>query len=111
MKSWKHWPYWLRGGVIGGGVTIADILLLSSCNFITSGHSTFGCGLVYVVFGPLWPVALLIKYFGFVFPSERVLIIIAVVTWFTVGAVVGTLTSFVKKKKSSMNELFEKELT
>lgn len=23
MRFWKHWPYWLRGGVIGGGIGLA----------------------------------------------------------------------------------------
>ena len=82
------------------GIVIADILLLFSCDFITLGHSVFGCGLMNVVFGPWWPIALLIKYFGLVFPSERILTIMSVAVWFIFGSVIGAFIGFMKNKKS-----------
>ena len=102
---WKQWPYWLRGGVIGGGVTFVDLLLLSSCNIITSNASIFGCSLADVIFGLWWPIALLFKYLDLNIPSEAVLSIITILAWFIVGSFFGFLFGLAEKKRALRREL------
>ncbi len=34
--SWKKWPYWLRGGVIGGGIGLVFAALTTSCLSLVS---------------------------------------------------------------------------
>ncbi|KKU78195.1 MAG: hypothetical protein UY03_C0002G0021 [Parcubacteria group bacterium GW2011_GWA2_47_64] len=102
MKFWKHWPYWLRGGIITVGITIVDILLMYSCDLFTSGYSSLGCGLVFAVFGPIFPLFLFSESFG-PFPiSTEVFMMIGVIVWFIIGSLVGLLIGYIKSKKKNV---------
>lgn len=102
---WKHWPYWLRGGVIGGGVALIYAVLLYSCAYSVSGYAVFGCMGLFQLWGPAYPVGLIIAYFQPIFNyswiwAEGYSTFIAVPVWFVFGSLIGTFIGFVKNKKS-----------
>ncbi|KKU58632.1 MAG: hypothetical protein UX81_C0020G0016 [Parcubacteria group bacterium GW2011_GWA2_47_12] len=99
MKSWKQWPYWLRGGVIGGGVALLTIIatpvFCSSPNIV--------CVFFEIPILPIYPLlALLFPFFDsfslelhhsyFSFFSTVVMI-----SWFIVGSILGALIGYIKK--------------
>jgi len=95
-------PYWLRGGIIGGGVTFAFVLLFYSCTLLdTPSNGSFLC-LPFLLISPLLPFVDLFDNNAFfhslpVFSME----ITAVVVWFVLGALVGNLVSYIKSKKGN----------
>lgn len=112
MKSWTHWPYWLKGGVIGGGSTLLSVLLGYSCEFFLTGDSSLLCG-AFIVISPIYPVSWLMYITGPIWGpifhydytwlfagSLYEIIIISVIFWFIVCAVIGALVSYIKIKKS-----------
>lgn len=104
MKFWKNWPYWLRGGVIGGGVTLLYVLLVYSCDYTTSGYSSLDCGLTFLVFGPIYPIFLLGVFFvgTLDIPSPfETLMMISVVAWLIIGALIGLLVGYLKSRKKN----------
>ena len=111
MKSWKHWPYWLRGGVIGGGAALLFYLLLNGCSLLAGiglgpGEVgfTYYC-LVFYVVSPIFPAGWLLSFLlpafgyssGFV---EAYAPILSVPAWFIGGVFIGVLIDFLKNKKS-----------
>jgi len=111
MKSWKQWPYWLKGGVIGGGVAFLFYFLLYGCFFATSidlkpGEvgSTYYC-LVFFVISPIYPVGLLLNLLGPIFDYSSGFVeayapILSIPIWFIIGSIVGALVGYIKIKKS-----------
>ncbi|MDO8482896.1 MAG: hypothetical protein Q7S86_03705 [bacterium] len=99
MKSWKHWPYWLRGGVIGGTVEV----LFSG--FLGEACNSLGC--LIGSYGPLIFVLKLLEFMSvpvvdFDFSSFSVLgRVLIFLTWFLYGAVIGLLVGYIKSKRKS----------
>ena len=96
--NWKNWPYWLKGGTIGGGVTLVFVILLYTCIFSISDGG-FLC-LVPIFISPMFPVA---YYFDSVnaFYNGSIpfvaLPVVSVLLWFIVGSLIGKIVGIVKK--------------
>lgn len=73
--GWKDWPYWLKGGIIGGGIGFV-LSLLSSFSIIIRG----------LVFGG-WPDIELIWFD-----------LLLILSTFIVGAVIGWIYGKIKSK-------------
>lgn len=94
MKSWKHWPYWLRGGVIGGGVALS-FAFISPFFCVPLG---FICLILSVPTLPLFPFVEVLAL-----NSDNLLrVIVPAITatvWFIAGSVTGSLVSYIHSKK------------
>ncbi len=95
---WKKWPYWLRGGVIGGGIALVSTILTHFCEFQGLGPD---CVLVSIPWLILVPVLLwhppfsnlpLAAFYPFTIP-------IGIGIYFFLGAVVGGWVGYLKKHK------------
>ncbi len=96
--SWKKWPYWFRGGVIGGGATFAFGILLYTCTWLTPAGG-FLC-LPFLFFSPLFPITQLFDSFGLhFFPFD--FLVVSIGAWFLFGAFVGALVRHIKRKRAS----------
>ena len=103
MKFWQNWPYWLKGGVIGGGVGIIYETLLYSCSLISSWGS-FGCGVAVLVAGPLYPVWWLESKMPMFYVFEQVELyrqLTDITILFVFGSIVGILINYFKSNKKS----------
>ncbi len=111
--NWKQWPYWLRGGVIGGGVSLAFVVLWYFCalsantNTPSEVASGFVCLSIFT-FSPIFPIAFLLNMVGqsLVNDSASVITYIflispiaSVIVWFMVGSLIGAAVGHIKKKK------------
>lgn len=96
---WKNWPYWLRGGIIGGGVTLIFAILTQFCEYlvVTPGYTGLGleCLPFAIPFIPLWPFNSFLKF------SNILFILLACITWFLIGSFIGLLIRYIKLKKKS----------
>ncbi|MDO8482894.1 MAG: hypothetical protein Q7S86_03695 [bacterium] len=102
MKSWKHWPYWLRGGVIGGGVTLLFVVLFYSCGLFDTDSESFFC-LPFIIVSPSFPFAILFDKLNPIFQYQLPFIImpvVSVLSWFIFGSFVGLLVGHIKRKKN-----------
>ena len=98
--NWKHWPYWLRGGVIGGGVTLVSVFLFYSCILLDTSHGSFLC-LPFLFISPMFPFIDLFDtnpYFHAlpVYSME----VTSIVIYFISGSLLGLLVGYIKKKKN-----------
>ena|SRR5436190_22972795 len=91
----RKWPYWLRGGVIGGGIALVSGLM--------------GCGeptlLCYIFSAPSLPLFPLYPFFIAVMAAHPALatffmLATVVILWFLLGSILGLLIGLVKNKKS-----------
>lgn len=99
MKSWKHWPYWLRGGVIGGGVAFLFVFLLVLCEQTTEksgGGSGFSDLICIPLVWPVLPIEIIVPSFLDTF-SGMTLIVASIVLWFSIGSLIGALVGHKKK--------------
>ncbi|MBI2889052.1 MAG: hypothetical protein HYY10_03975 [Candidatus Liptonbacteria bacterium] len=97
--NWKRWPYWLRGGAIGGGTALIYLVLLYTCP-----GGGFGCLIFFYVIGPVYPVAWLMTLVSPVFNygdafAEAYAPIVSVPFWFVLGSIIGLVVGYVKSKK------------
>jgi len=101
MKFWKNWPYWLRGGVIGGGITFIFVTLFYSCSWLTPPDS-WAC-LIPLFVSPMFPVAVLFdnKFFSNDIPFV-LLPVFSVTIWFFVGTLIGAFVGYLKSKKNNV---------
>ena len=102
MKFWQNWPYWLKGGAIGAGITVASIVLVYGCDFVDTSSNSFVC-LIPLVVGPLFPFAWLMDNNPqlsnlpvFFLP------VIALVSWFIVGSIIGWFVGYLKSGKNTI---------
>ena len=99
-------PYWLKGGIIGGGLTLLSIGLAYACPFLTPDND-WGCALSFYIpmipFIPLFDNVEIIREIAnsFFQNSPFILIhIVSIAVWFIVGSLIGTLVHFTRQKKS-----------
>src|SRR5437773_6813792 len=94
--TWNKWPYWLKGGVIGGGIAFISTLFFISTPIPCVGWTALLCNswsfwsLPFILLVPLHPLFThLIKNY----PQSSTLLISAsvVITWFLIGSVIGAI--------------------
>ena len=98
--NWKHWPYWLKGGVIGGGVTIISVALFYSCTLLDTSHGSFLC-LPFLFISPMFPFAILFDKLDQIFQYQLPFIllpVVSIVSYFIIGSLVGSLIGYIKSK-------------
>lgn len=93
---WKHCPYWLRGGIVGGGIALIYAILLISCVYTVSDYGVFGCMGLFELWGPAYPVGLAMAYFQPIFNyswiwAEGYSFLVAIPVGFISGALLGAL--------------------
>ena len=99
MKSWKHWPYWLRGGVIGGGVTLVSVFLVYSCDLLDTSTGSFFC-LIPLVLSPMFPFVWLVDTNSQLSALPGIFLpIISIVGWFLIGSLLGVLVEYIKSRR------------
>ncbi len=87
-------PYWLKGGVIGGGVVlILSVLNISCLYFLPPDSWGFECLPFAIPWIPFWFVPQLTSLPGISYE------VIVVTAWFILGSIVGVLFSYIKSKK------------
>ena len=99
MKFWKKWPYWLRGGVMAGGVTSIWTLIFYLCGWVVN---SFVC-IIPLLFSPMYPIQILINRFQSILNFSPQLsfeanILITIIIWTVVGTVIGFLIDIKLKK-------------
>ena len=96
MKSWKQWPYWLRGGVIGGGITLLSYVLSISCLYFLTSTDSWGleCLPFAIPWIPFWFVPDLTS----LSLSSVNYGIIVVAIWFLAGSVIGATWNHIKNR-------------
>lgn len=104
--TWKKWPYWLKGGVIGLGLPVISFLLFSSCIYFTTppfwneNLASQCLRLYFTVFPFLFPpygeiyVEFLVKKFPVLIPIPIVFVYIFL------GVLIGIIIDFFKKKRT-----------
>ncbi|MDO8590612.1 MAG: hypothetical protein Q7R65_01395 [bacterium] len=97
--NWKHWPYWLKGGVIGGGVTIISIGSLYTCTWVTTPGG-FLC-LPFLFISPMFPFLDLFDTNPYLRALPFSLEITSIIFWFLVGSLIGALVGHIKSKKKT----------
>jgi hypothetical protein len=99
--NWKQWPYWLRGGVIGGGIALIFVALFFGCSLLIK-PAGFLC-LPFVLISPLYPIATFIDSIPnnhqVLPPLFITLPALSFLLWFVVGAIVAALIKLIKKGK------------
>ncbi len=100
--NWKKWPYWVRGGVIGGGVA----LLSTVVSFLVCSSPDLLCTVLSFQTFPLLPLV----PFTINIPNDlfsAFVVIGSTVVWFLIGAILGGVIGRLEKKKigsSSLNQ-------
>src|SRR6266852_1762937 len=99
---WHTWRYWLRGGVIAGGITFLSFLLFYSCglaNFNNSAPESWAC-LPLLVVSPMFPFAILMETDPLFhsLPTDD-LPTISIVAWFIIGSLIGAVVDYMKSRK------------
>jgi len=98
---WKRWPSWLKGGLIGAGLTLLAFTFFYSCTQLNlpspSKHGTdiessgWDC-LPFLVISPILPIALLFDQFNL---NNRIpfatVPIASLLVWFLIGGLFGAL--------------------
>src|SRR3989338_7853923 len=106
--NWKHWPYWLRGGVIA--FALAAILISLDLMCIRSAMKTFiqsGGGQDFAdiqcipLDWPTWPVELTIpaSYSLSAIPFT----VLNSLLWFFIGSLIGAFVGYIKSRRKKFN--------
>lgn len=94
---WKQLPYWLKGGVVGGGVVFISVVLTQFCEYqiLVPGYSGLGfeCFPFAVPWIPFWFIPN--------FVSLKIYEGAVILIWFASGSVLGYLFGYIKSKKLS----------
>ncbi|MBM3256921.1 MAG: hypothetical protein FJY98_01155 [Candidatus Liptonbacteria bacterium] len=96
--TWKKWPYWLRGGVIGGVIALISSILTHICEFQGIGLDCVLVGFPWLVLTPifLWQL----PFFNFALITLYPLtILIGIGIYFFLGSFVGNIIGYIKKRK------------
>ena len=100
----KKWPYWLRGGIIGGGVAILSGVFLYFCVLMSKGWGVLGCA--YFLIFEFYPANWFKNSLGvrdIYFSSPTASFTGSIIVWFIIGAFIGFLIDLLiaLKKKGS----------
>jgi len=91
-------PYWLRGGVIGGGISLVSTFLTSFCEYIIMVPGYTGLGFECLPFAipwiPFWSFKNIISL------SVIEYTIAGTAVWFVFGSLVGSIIKFIKLRNS-----------
>jgi|SRR3989344_7677296 len=103
---WKRMPYWLRGGVVCGGVTIASAILAFGCPqmvYLFLGNDPGFVCLPFVFISPLFPIYIIWERIQF-FDKLPFLLspLFGTIVWFLLGSFAGFLIGLIKKKSPSV---------
>ncbi len=100
MNIWKNWPYWLRGGVIGGGI----ILLSTLATPVFCNSPNIVCVLFEIPILPIYPLlALLFPLFNSL-PLELYSLFFSatiIILWFIIGSILGIFVGYIKRARRS----------
>jgi hypothetical protein len=94
---WKNWPFWVRGGVVGGVLPILSFVLANLCIYFTTppfmgANLGLQCTPFLFAFVPLWAT----KYFSFFETPLGV----SVITYVFAGCVIGFVIGYFIKEKN-----------
>lgn len=98
MKFWKKWPYWLRGGIIGGGIALVCIFVFYLCAWNVFGDAGYRCA--YFLVFQIFPITWISNFLGPLWEIYYQSVLGGVVVWFFIGSLVGAFIDFIKKRKS-----------
>ncbi|MDO8590678.1 MAG: hypothetical protein Q7R65_01730 [bacterium] len=95
--NWKHWPYWLRGGVVGAVFVLLSSILSFSCLYLFTSPGSWGLGCVpfEIPWIPFWFIP---NFTSLPLISYEVIV---GGSWFLLGSLVGAFVGFIKSKKST----------
>ena len=94
--GWKNWPYWLKGGVIGGGIYIIWYIIQIGYTTLTANIRNPWINLP--IYYTSFPVTSLNNYFmslGFYYLMPFLLLIY----YFLLGAIIGFIIDRIKGRK------------
>ncbi len=97
MKSWKQWPYWLKGGLVGGGIATLFALLFDLCTSGVMGDIGYGC--VYFLAFQFFPLTWFSNFMGSLWNLYYPSLWEGIVVWFIIGSLIGLLVDILKKRK------------
>ena len=111
--GWKNWPYWVRGGLIGGLIAVVlDLIILSSgilfLNDLNannlSGYQRFVLYFIIIPMGLIsFPLLMiLVPLFGYgeaITAGYFFLPFVSIVSFFIIGAIIGLVYGKIKKRK------------
>ena len=97
--KWKQFPYWLKGGVIGGGVTLVSVILFYSCLLFVGWQVNFVC-LPFLFVSPMFPFIDLFDNNPFLHTLPRFSFeVLGIIIWFIIGALIGAFVDYIKSRK------------
>ena len=106
-KKWSRIPYWLRGGLIVGAITLASAFLLYSCDSLInatvhdiSGESVGFVCLPFALISPMLPFETIVYLNPISYGLPTIsLPIISVIFWFIIGSCIGGIVQYIKSRK------------
>lgn len=101
---WNKWPYWLRGGVIGGTIALIFVGFDYSCSLgvVAGPESGWQCAPLELM-TPLLPIVLISANMRFLnnLPFFPLFTAMSFAFWFVGGALIGYIVGHIKSKKKS----------
>jgi hypothetical protein len=88
--SWKDWPYWVRGGVIGVLVYFILALLVVTYIFSVATSSDDGLALIVIFLPGLWLTQ-----------KSIFALLINLLSFFIIGAIIGWIIGKIKERKEN----------
>jgi hypothetical protein len=105
MLHWKNWPYWVRGGVIGGILGVASLVITNYCaqnaihNQPDNDLADLKC-VVYLGPGFLLTIAGPILLGYGIYPNNFEINCIIVFIWIIAGSLTGLIWGIIKRARS-----------
>ena len=97
-KLWNKWPYWLKSGVITGGIAIISVTSASLCEYLIPVPWRTGLGQECIPSAipwiPFWftPLASITTIPFYIFGT---------LIWFTIGSLIGAIITHIKSRRQS----------
>ncbi len=101
--SWKNWPYWLKGGIIGVGVVLISSFIIGGITGIAPDNIIINLFYIFLIPGIIILAVMRFKTYGYEMPDmtffEYVLMaVISIIPYFIIGAIIGWVYGRFKKK-------------
>ncbi len=103
--GWKNWSYWLRGGIIGGGLVIVYLTLIRISRYLLASDSDILAEIIVLshilLEFPIIPIVENFRPLGELLSRNNVIIsfLIIAIPWFIIGAIVGFIIGKIKQRK------------